>query len=381
MFLNISRELMGVGPEDGTTFQVSSYGRRKKVLPGMVGEFQKKCVDLGAGETITMAELEGPGLITRIWMTVPRKINPGVLRNVSVRMYWDGECEPSVSAPLGDLFGATFSKPREYASAYLSITSGAYLCFFPMPFRDSARLTVKNESRIPVRMLFFQVTYLKLDRDLPSRVPYFHSRWHREELRREGPPFTILDAGGSGFYIGCHLDMQGKGYPWRANPVRIQMPEGFGMGMLEGWERIWIDGAAEPNVQGTGGEDYFNGAWYFTKVPSTFLTHGVTERRYDTRRVSCYRYHLEMPVRFKERVKVTIDHGINNLLPAVYDGCAFWYQDEPHKPFGELPPAGARRPLRTVRNRLVMAAPAAYLAAGFAAWIAVNKKKASQVPQ
>ena len=99
------------------------------------------------------------------------------------------------------------------------------------------------------------------------------------------------------------------------------------MGMLEGWERIWIDAAAEPNVHGTGGEDYFNGAWYFTRVPSTSLTHGVTLRRYDTRRVSCYRFHVEMPVSFSQGIRVTIDHGLDNMLPADTTG----------------PPTGTRR--------------------------------------
>ena len=365
MFFNISHDLLGIGPGDGTTCQVSSYGRRTGGMPGIVGEFQEKCVDIKPGERFTMADLEGPGVVTRIWMTVPRKINPGVLRNVALEVRFDDEPEPSVLTPLGDLFGTTFGSPRQYASAYLAITSGAYLCFFPMPFKRRAVFLLENQSALTVRMLFYQVTYLKLDRDLADRTPYFHCRWHRERCSRDSPPFTVLDSPGRGYYLGCHLDMQGRGYPWRLNPVHVQMPEGFGLGMLEGWERIWIDGAGEPNVQGTGGEDYFNAAWYFTRAPSTWLTHGVTQRRYDLRRVSCYRFHAEMPVSFSRGIKVTIDHGLNNRLPAVIDGTAYWYEEEPHRPFGPLPPAGERRPVGTAGNRIIMAAPLAY---GAAAW-------------
>ncbi len=46
-----------------------------------------------------------------------------------------------------------------------------------------------------------------------------------------------------------------------------------GLGILEGWERILIDGADEPNVHGTGGEDYFNGICRGTKNRADLLTH------------------------------------------------------------------------------------------------------------
>ena len=375
MFVNISRDLLGIDPWDGVTYQTSSYGRRGKVRPGVVGRFQEKCLDLKPGEPFTMADLDGPGLITRIWVTVPRKLNPGVLRNVALKAWFDGEGEPSVQTPLGDLFGTTFARPKEYASAYTAITSGAYLCFFPMPFKRKAVIALENEGRLPVKMFFYQVTYLQLDRDLPEETPYFHCRWHRESCSRNDPPYTILEAEGRGFYLGCHLDMQGKGWPWRLNLARISLPEGYGMGVLEGWETIWIDDADAPNVHGTGGEDYFNGAWYFTRVPSTWLTHGVTERRYDTRRVSCYRFHVEMPVCFKQRIKATIDHGLDNLLPADIDGTTYWYQEEPHVPFGPLPPARERHPVPATANRLIMAAPlAAAAVAVYGAGRAVKRK-------
>lgn len=380
MFLNLSKDILGIGPRDGVTYQVSSYGRRERIRSGVIGEFQKKCVDLAPGEPFEAADLEGPGLITRLWVTQPAPLNRHALRDVAVRMYWDGEEEPSVLAPLGDLFAATFEHPLEYSSAYLSISSGAYLCFFPMPFRERARIEFENQGPRKVRLFFYQVTYLKLNRWPDGNIPFFHCYWHREEPRRGDPPFAVLDARGRGMYMGCHLDMQGAGFPWKANPVNWQMPEGFGMGMLEGWERIWIDDAAEsdgtPNVHGTGGEDYFNGAWYFTRVPSATLTHGVTLRSYATRRVSCYRFHAEMPVAFDRRIKVAIDHGLNNALPARYDGTAYWYQEEPHARLEELPPPAERHSGGTGRARLTMSAPfLGGAAAAAAAFQAVRSKR------
>jgi hypothetical protein len=374
MYYNISRDLLGINPGDGAMYQSTSYGRREKTLPGVVGKFQKKCVDLKPGQSFTMAELDGPAVVTRIWVAVPCWSNPGVLRNTVLRAFFDGETEPSVQTPLGDFFGATFARPKEYASAYLAITSGAYLCFFPMPFRQKAVFKVENQGSSKVKMFFYQITYLKLEEDLPADTPYFHCQWHRERCSRGGPPYTVLEAEGRGYYLGCHLDMQGRGYPWRLNPVKIQLPEGFGMGVLEGWERIWIDDAEQPNLHGTGGEDYFNGAWYFTKVPSTWLTHGVTQRRYDLRRVSCYRFHVEMPMFFGRRIKVAIDHGLDNLLAADIDGTSYWYQEEPHLPFEPLPPARQRRPISTAGNRLIMAAPLIYAAAAYGIARGINRR-------
>jgi hypothetical protein len=360
MFFNVARDMLGLGPADGVTHQVSSHGRRTWTAPGILGESMSKCVDLPAGKEFTAADLAGPGLITRIWMTVPRQINPGALRKVKLAIRWDDEEEPSVLVPLGDLFGTSFARPKQYASAWLAITSGAYLCFFPMPFARRALITLENEGRAPVVVFFYQVTYLRLNRDLPAETPYFHCYWHRERCHRGGEPFSVLAATGRGFYMGCHMDMQGAGYPWRPNPFHILSPEGWGMGMLEGWERMWIDGSCEANVHGTGGEDYFNSAWYFTQVPSTHLTHGVTKRDYFSRRVSCYRFHVEMPVAFERQIEVVLDHGLHNRLPAVYDGTAYWYQQEPHQPYGDLPPVAQRVPAGGMKNRLIMLAPAAY---------------------
>ena len=368
MFINLSKDVLGIGPNDGTTYQVSSYGRRASSLPGIAGEAAKKCVDLAPGEPFEAADIEGPGLITRMWVTQPVQLNPHALRDVAVRMYWDGESEPSVLTPLGDLFGATFGRAVDCTAAWSAITSGAYTSFFPMPFRRRARIVFENQGAHTVRLFFYQVTYLKIDRPLAPETPYFHCAWRRTLLERNGPPFTVLEAAGRGMYLGCHLDMQGRGFPWGPNPVSWFMPEGFGMGMLEGWERMWIDGADQecPNVHGTGGEDYFNGAWYFTRVPATTPTHGVTLRSYAKRRVSCYRMHAEMPVSFKENIKVTIDHGLNNALPARYDGAAFWYQNEPHKPLEELPPASDRRPDGVAAACLTMSVPFLYAGAALA---------------
>ena len=50
-------------------------------------------------ETITIAEMEGPGASQHIWMTPT-----GNWRFSIIRIYWDDEKEPSVECPVGDFF-------------------------------------------------------------------------------------------------------------------------------------------------------------------------------------------------------------------------------------------------------------------------------------
>ena len=54
-------------------------------------------------------------------------------------------------------------------------------------------------------------------------------------------------------------------------------------------------------------------------------------------KVSLYRYHVEDPVRFRKSIRVTIEHGHANKRSDDVSSTAYWYQAEPHEPFGLLP--------------------------------------------
>jgi signal transduction histidine kinase len=67
---------------------------------------------------------------------------------------------------------------------------------------------------------------------------------------------------------------------------------------------------------------------------------------------SMYRYHIEDPVRFRESIKVTIEHGHANDQSNDYSSVAYWYQSEPHKPLPDLPEVKDRLPRKhTVGQR------------------------------
>ena len=59
------------------------------------------------GETVTLADIEGPGVIQSMWFA------GSVTRDMILRIYWDGQSQPSVEVPLCDFFGATWIKLTE----------------------------------------------------------------------------------------------------------------------------------------------------------------------------------------------------------------------------------------------------------------------------
>ena len=60
--------------------------------------------------------------------------------------------------------------------------------------------------------------------------------------------------------------------------------------------------------------------------------------------MTLYRWHIEDPVIFRKNIRVTIEHGHANRRADEISSVAFWYQAEPHKPFGKLPSVKDRLP-------------------------------------
>ena len=168
------------------------------------------CIPLvRAGETVTLAEMDGPGIIRHIWITVTDRTsdrNRYVLRDLVLRMYWDGEETPSVESPLGDLFCCGFgvSYPVNSLPVAVNPTRGFNL-YFPMPFRKKARITLENQCDEDVHAFFYQVDYC-LTEELPEDTGYFHAQWRRQRLTEKGKDYVILDGvKGKGQYVGTYL--------------------------------------------------------------------------------------------------------------------------------------------------------------------------------
>lgn len=297
----------------------------------------------------------GTGRITYIWMTSACR-EPDHLRKCLLKMYWDGEQEPSVLVPLGDFFGVGHAMSTSFTSLpmVMAPTNGhGFNCYFSMPYQNGARIEIECETLTHEVLLYYYIDYEELP-ELPLDTGRFHVQWRRENptdgisdtgmtghtfnhggrnLTGEGN-YIILEAEGRGHYVGCHLDVDNlRSPPYPANTYRETNWFGEGDDMIFIDDDIW-----PPSLHGTGTEDYFNMAWGFERpFSSPFFGVTLTGDENEGGKISAYRWHILDPVRFEERIRVTMEHGNANQRSDDYSSTAYWYQIEPHKPFDILP--------------------------------------------
>ncbi len=325
---------------DGRSRRASSYDRSGGNRDALV---------IPAGGTAELAQIGGAGCVTHIWTTISCR-DPFHLRKLVLRMWWDGEDQPSVEAPVGDFFGLGHAQHTYFVSLPLQMFDRGFNCWFPMPFAQGARITIENQADEQA-VYYYYVDYEQYDR-LEGDLARFHCQWRRENPTIVRPPdavddgqqrlnttgkenYLILDAEGRGHYVGCHLD--------------VDLPEPGWWG--EGDDMFFIDGEAwPPALHGTGTEDYFCGAWNYNALQQTFCApyfgyHYKTNADY-TGKHSQYRYHVEDPVRFQRSLLFSIEHGHANDRQGDWSSTAYWYQTEPHKRFPALLPVDQRLPYR-----------------------------------
>jgi len=244
------------------------------------------------GEALHLADISGPGIIDRIWMTIEDR-SPQALRGLVLRMWWDGADKPAVEVPLGDFFlqGAGTMERLETA-LFASPEGRSFVSYVPMPFRKGARISIANESGRPVNLIFFDVDYRKVRRQ-PSNMLYFHAWWHRDQRTKLGEDFEILPrVRGYGRFLGSSVTVN-------TNPVYHQSWWG------EGEVKIYLDGdAALPTLNGTGTEDYVGTGYGQGAYSQRFQ--GAPIADHEHQRYAFYRYHVNDPVFFKRDVRVTI---------------------------------------------------------------------------
>ena len=313
------------------------------------------------GANAVIADINGAGCITHIWMTISCE-DKYHLRKVLLKMFWDGEEEPSVEVPIGDFFGIGHSVYKNFVSLPLAMSpqdGRALNCFFPMPFSDGARIEVVNDCETDMQELYFYIDYEEYD-ELDDSLARFHAQWRRENptdgiqyvsggsmsnyeytfggknLSGEGN-YVILEAEGKGHYVGCNINVH------NLRRIMYSSVEGNWYGM--GDDMIFIDGDEKPTLNGTGMEDYFNTAWC-PRQEYCAPYHGITlPGGYNwSGKISYYRFHIEDPIYFDKSIKVTIEHGHANRRSDDYSSTAYWYQTEPHKKFPTMLPPEKRIP-------------------------------------
>lgn len=246
--------------------------------------------NLEKGMTYTFAEMEGPGAVRHLWITVPKRY-PAMLRNLILRFYWDGQEAPSVEAPLSDFFGVSHGRTAPFENAFQAMPEGkAFNCYFYMPFEKGARLTVTNEADEDLGMFFYQVDYTVGD-PVDADTPRFHAQFRRTANTTLGEDFVILDG------------VEGRGRFLGANIGIVDRYTGYDVWWGEGEVKMFIDDDGEfPTICGTGSEDYACSGWGLGRFHARECGAPLVEGRL----ISFYRFHVSDPIYFSKRIKVAV---------------------------------------------------------------------------
>lgn len=275
---------------------------------------------LAPGETHVMLDTNGPGLIGHIWLTVSGyKGHQSPLRDLVIRIYWEGSKVPSVEAPLGDFFGLGHGREYQVTSAPVNVGADtrAMNCYWPMPFYQHARVEIYNNGRRGIRRIYYNLDY-ELGAIRPNQA-LFHAQFRSTKdlpsrpFSKDGKDnFVILETRGEGHYVGCFLFVDSAPGGWWG----------------EGDEMIFLDGEELPSIIGTGTEDYFCNAWGFDETFSyPFYGAPLLDKLPDGwKQTTAYRFHIPSPVRFKKSVRVTIEHHWSGTVANDYSCVAYWYQ-------------------------------------------------------
>ena len=308
-------------------------------------------VPVEPGASATLLDVTGSGVITHIWFTI-NSPDPMHLKNLVLRAWWDGESAPSIETPIGDFYGLGLGEYFTYQSALLTVAPAKALnSYFEMPFATAARITLTNEGPQRTDSLYFAVDYVTLA-SLPEGLGRFHAQfrqaapchgwtndwtnnWDKAVDGRKNldgaDNYVFMEATGRGHFLGV------------THSVLQNQNEWFG----EGDDMIFIDGDKIPTINGTGTEDYYNGAWDFYGQQFAYPHNGapnIVDPERIGGRYSLYRWHLESPIAFERSIRMTIEHGHANHRSDNFYSTAYWYQTEPHAPFPALPAVADRVP-------------------------------------
>jgi len=312
---------------DGTAQQSArDLGQGWKISP---------CIYIQPGETAVIAEIDEPGAIQHIWMTPT-----GHWRYSILRVYWDGQEQPSVECPVGDFFACGWGEYGQVSSLAVCVNPKSGLnSYWEMPFRKSCKITVENIG-FEQMTLFYQIDYTLTE--VPDDTAYFHAQFRRVNPLPYKDVYTILDGvDGQGQYVGTYMAWGVNNCGWWG----------------EGEIKFFLDGDGEfPTICGTGTEDYFCGSYGFdlgkekggyrefttpyAGLPQVIRPDGLNQSQ---TRFGLYRWHIADPIRFEQDLRLTIQalgwRSGGRYLPLQDDiaSVAYWYQTLPTAPFPQLP--------------------------------------------
>lgn len=326
-----NRQSFGFSAENPT-------GQKNGGTKGKDCEKLRPCIQIAPGETVTLCDTDGPGMITHIWFT------GYVGHSFVMRIYWENEEFPSVEAPISAFFGCAYDENfKDRDGNYIVLNSAKILTapgrgfnsYWEMPFEKHCRITMENRSKKEETLYYMISGWYG---EIPQDAGYFHAAYRQEHPVTKGRAYTIIDGiEGRGCFAGLTLatGMNGNNTCW-----------------VEGEAKMYIDDDQYPSMNYTGTEDYFCGSYGFGNdiilnhyqtfsgmYTGLFAIMGDNREFYNgQQRFLLYRFHEKDPVYFSKNFKMTIDNlGWTGPRYDDYTSVAYWYLEKTSKLAKELP--------------------------------------------
>lgn len=256
---------------------------------------------LDAGARIELASFEGPGTITCIHITQhlvhSERLHWASSRGLILEVFYNGQTTPAVRCPLADFFADGCNGQAKYFSTpFVEKLPESYNCYIPMPFEQSVRITLHNETPYDCGCYAF-VEYQQLPH-WDENLMYFHCTWQRDKFQLT--PTTVrpmVHIEGDGHYIGKHYSI--------ATNERLFREFYF---VQEGNCETRLDGEKSPSYDYLGTEDSFGFSWGFRKE-FCGLHSGINYLQLEKLpfQLSIYRFRDQNPIIFKRSFDLQIN--------------------------------------------------------------------------
>ena len=298
------------------------------------------------GQTVCLHEQEGAGCIRQVTL-YPQTLTDvnWTLRQLVLRIYWDGRSRPAVEAPLGDFFGGAPGYAR-FRCLPVSMERAAYSFRFPMPFARGCRVEVANMGSEAQRVRLA----LEISREAPDESSMrFHAKWHRgfygdldpsrfapgADRWPDWPLLLIQNA--CGRFCGVHFHICNT---WKspAQPAQTWWYGQWDRKSVDWWwgegdEKFFVDGEKFPSTFGTGSEDYIGYAWAaeppFARFDSAYACMNAMPID-GNGHTSVSRFQIADSVPFRHRFEAFIEKYKSDVWDGggrcLYAVTPYWYQ-------------------------------------------------------
>jgi hypothetical protein len=284
-----------------------------------------------SGRSIEVPAILGPGTVAELGLAAPH-VSDAALRQLVLRLWFDGHTTPDIEAPVADFFGNAFGHAVFSSLLIGQDSSGMMTCRLPMPFASQLRIRLDNgatEDAAVTLALTLQ------DRGPQTGGFYLHADFNQE--------ITISGK--------AHAWARIRGSPGQFVGVVQAMQSARTLGFCEGDDQVRVDdevfvpAGQYPTViapwNGTGTEDCFNSAWYYGEGVKAQPVSGCLVKQHFGR-IDTFRFFLNDAPVFRTSLDAQLEHGgTNDGAGDYYSSVAFWYGPGERIPLMPFPPASS----------------------------------------